>query len=150
MIHMISRVSEHTNVTFLSNVLIKSIVMTVKTGSSFNILSPLYCKLVSISPVYSDVVSQLTSCESRLRKDTDALGHPDLLLSVDECAVDLSLVTVLETKKESYKHMILPSTPLRDMVSETFNGNYGFTYFFCVNFSLEFESLVSRRLLHFF
>ena len=78
MIHMISRVSEHTNVTFLSNVLIKSIVMTVVTGSSFNILSPLYCKLVSISPVYSDVVSQLTSGESRHRKDTDTLGHPDL------------------------------------------------------------------------
>ena len=46
--------------------------------------------------------------------------------------------------------MILPSTPLRDLNSETFNGNYGFIYFFCVNFSLEFESLVSRRLLHFF
>ena len=103
MIHVISRVSEHTNVTFLWNVLIKSIVMTVKTGSSFNILSPLYCKLVSFSPAHSGVVSQRTSCESRHRKDTDALGHPDLLLSVDECAVDLSLVTVLETKKESYK-----------------------------------------------
>ena len=46
--------------------------------------------------------------------------------------------------------MVLPSTPLDDLVSETFNGNYGFIYDVCVNFSLEFESLVSRRLLLFF